>query len=125
MSISERIREVRKESGLNQVDFAEKVGLTMSSVSQMERGVLNPSRQTMDFICEKFNVNRVWLETGEGEMKKPPLDEVAGVISEVLAVGNEDPVYKRTLSFLKIYQQLDDKSKAVIQHLLDELLKDS
>ena len=58
-------------------------------------------------------------------MKKPPLDEVAGVISEVLAVGNEDPVYKRTLSFLKIYQQLDDKSKAVIQHLLDELLKDS
>ena len=71
MSINERIKAVRKKNSLTQTEFAEKLSSTMSSISQIERGVLNPSRQMTDLICREFGINKEWLETGEGEMETP------------------------------------------------------
>lgn len=70
MTINERIKQIRKEANLKQRPFAERTGLSVDGISQIERGVSNPSPTTIELICREFNVNREWLETGEGDMYK-------------------------------------------------------
>ena len=126
MTINKRLREVRLQAAngekMLQEEFASKIGLTMSTVSQMERGVKNPTNQTIELVCKTFDINRTWLETGEGPMKKekPPLDEVAAIVSEILDVGEDDPFYQFVLDLLRSYQKLDMKSRQVIQRLIQE-----
>lgn len=123
MTINERMREVRKHEKLNQTEFANRVGISMSSISQMERGVINPTNQTIEFVCREFNVNRSWLETGEGEMKKPPLDEVAAILADVLDKGFDDPLYNILLGIMKVYQALSEHDRTFLQTYLDETKK--
>ena len=67
-TLNERIKAIRKASGLNQANFGAKIGIGMSAVSLLESGTNNPSDQTLKLICSEFGINRHWLETGEGEM---------------------------------------------------------
>ena len=68
MSMNERIKYIRKSSGLTQAEFGERIGITFSSVSLLEKGKNNPSEQTIREICREFDVNKVWLLYGKGEM---------------------------------------------------------
>lgn len=68
MTIGERIKEVRKSSGLTQADFGKQVKITGASVSMIEKGINNPSDQTITLICSRFHVSEDWLRTGAGEM---------------------------------------------------------
>lgn len=68
MSINERIIEVRKTVGLNQTRFGERINISSSSISKLEKGVNNPSAQTISLICHEFGISRKWLVTGEGTM---------------------------------------------------------
>lgn len=66
--ISSRIIILRKTLNLTQDMFAEKIGINRSTLSCIEtnRSPLTESNKIL--ICNLFNVNRVWLETGEGDM---------------------------------------------------------
>ena len=68
----ERVLSVRKALKLNQTEFGEKIGLGQHAVSHIEKGNNNLSPRNLESICQKYNVNREWLETGAGEMFKPP-----------------------------------------------------
>lgn len=68
MSINERIRLIRKESGLNQAEFSQKLGVSQGGVSWMEKSGNNVSDQSKKMICSIFNVSEEWLETGSGDM---------------------------------------------------------
>lgn len=124
-TIGERVHQVRMQADnggkMTLVNFASLISISNQAVSAIETGRTNPSKATVDLICREFNIDRHWLETGEGEMKKPPLDEVAEILSEVMDEGEDDPFYQWMLSLLKAYQKLDDRSRAVIQRLIDEL----
>ena len=78
MTIHERIKNLRKESGLTQAEFGARIGITFSSVSLLEKGTNNPSEQTIRAICSEFHINRDWLVDGIGEMQvqKPLLPEI-------------------------------------------------
>ena len=71
--MNERIKKIRKDLGLNQKDFGEKIKIVRSSVAKIETGENNPSEQTIDLICRVFNVNEKWLRTGEGSVYKEKL----------------------------------------------------
>lgn len=45
--IGNKIRKYRKEVGLTVVDLAAKIGLSQSALSQIERGLVNPSLDTL------------------------------------------------------------------------------
>lgn len=81
MNSNERIKELRKSLSLNQEDFGERIGLTKSSVSNIEKGLRNVTEQHIRLLVNAFNVNEQWLRTGEGEMFIQPetfsLDEYA------------------------------------------------
>lgn len=65
-----RIKEIRKNLQLTQVEFATRLGLKQNSIAQIEMGLRNPSDQTITSICREFGVNELWLRTGEGDMCK-------------------------------------------------------
>lgn len=67
MTIGSRIKEVRKNFSLSQAKFGSKLGISDAAVSMIENGKNIPSEQTIRVICSEFNVNRFWLETGEGD----------------------------------------------------------
>ena len=50
MKISERLRSLRKLHGLKLREVSKKTGLSLSYVSDLERGRKNPSLET----CQKF-----------------------------------------------------------------------
>lgn len=79
------------------------------------------SDRTIADICREFNVNKEWLQTGNGEIYNLPEDEVAAVVSNLLEEDN--PFYDLIIDILKVYQQLDSKSKDVLQNLVKKLLE--
>jgi len=68
MTILDRIRLVRKEIGLNQGEFAGKIGLTQTSMSMIEAGKAPLTDKNIKLICATFTVDENWLKTGKGEM---------------------------------------------------------
>ena len=67
MSIGSRIKEIRKKANLSQAKLGLKLGISDAAVSMIENGKNIPGEQTIRAICSEFNVNRYWLETGEGD----------------------------------------------------------
>ena len=71
MTISERIKQIRKENKLTQVDFATKLKISGQSISKIEKGENNPSDQTITLICREFGIREEWLRDGKGDMREP------------------------------------------------------
>ena len=68
MTQGERVREIRKSLGLTLEKFGEKLGIQKSAISKIERGDTNLTDANIKLICREFNVDYIWLTTGEGEM---------------------------------------------------------
>ena len=67
-TLIDRIKLIRKEEGLNQTQFAEKLGLQRTIISLCESGKRNFSERTLKDIAAEFHINLEWLRTGEGDM---------------------------------------------------------
>lgn len=66
MDIRERIRLIRKDQGLKQKDFGEKLGVTDAAISRIESGQRGVTDQMKKSICTLFNINLEWLEHESG-----------------------------------------------------------
>lgn len=66
--MNERIIELRKSLNLSQTDFGKQIGISPSSVSDIEHNRVQISNRTIISICSKFNVNEEWLKNGNGNM---------------------------------------------------------
>ena len=63
--MKDRIRKIRKDLNMNQTEFGAELGATQKMVTTYETGAVLPDKSIRLLICEKFNVNPGWLETGE------------------------------------------------------------
>ena len=112
--MNERIKKIRKDLGLNQKDFGEKIKIVRSSVAKIETGENNPSEQTIDLICRVFNVNEKWLRTGEGSVYKEKLS-----IAEYLEnITDEDYLIK---DIIEVYMELDQNSKTALKNIAEKM----
>ncbi|HHX61966.1 MAG TPA: helix-turn-helix transcriptional regulator [Epulopiscium sp.] len=59
--IGYRLKQVRERHNLNQVEFANKLGLTKSTVNRYESNEIIPSIKTLIEIRKTFNVSIDWL----------------------------------------------------------------
>ena len=66
--IGERIKKLRKDLKLSQVDFAEKIGVSSRAVQLWEYGESEPRDNTLMIIENAYNVNSSWLRNGEGSI---------------------------------------------------------
>ncbi|WP_268824722.1 helix-turn-helix domain-containing protein [Anaerovibrio lipolyticus] len=71
MSINRRINLLRKQLGMIQQDFANKIGVQRVTISWMEKEGNTITKQNIKIICDTFNVSETWLLNGEGEMFRP------------------------------------------------------
>lgn len=66
---SSRISMVVEESGLTRTEFGKRINLSQPTISNLMKGIQNPSDRTLIDIADKFNVREDWLRTGEGPMR--------------------------------------------------------
>ena len=59
--ISQRIKELRKEYKLSQIELAEKCMVKQSCVSKWERGATLPDLDLLVLLCEIFSVSADYL----------------------------------------------------------------
>lgn len=122
MTIGERIRSIRKETGLNQTDFGEKVGLRQSSLGQIESGVRNATDRTIILICEKYGVREDWLRNGTGEMF---LETDSTIVSQLSSEYGLDAFEKVLIEgFLKMKPEERAVIKTYVRNLIDTLTTD-
>ncbi|GHU33689.1 hypothetical protein FACS1894172_12710 [Spirochaetia bacterium] len=67
-SVGDRVREIRKEFDLNQIEFATRLGVDNSLISKIEKGVVDIMEDKINLICRTFNVSEIWLRNGIGNM---------------------------------------------------------
>lgn len=61
MEFSERLKELRKQAHLTQVQIAEKLGIGQSSYADWERGKKKPTQENLVKIAQVFNVSIDYL----------------------------------------------------------------
>ena len=57
MEFSERLKKLRKDAGLTQVDVAEKLGISQPAYASWERGVKKPTQDNLVKIAKLFNAS--------------------------------------------------------------------
>ena len=123
MEINERIKAVRKELKMTQLDFAGKLFMTNDAISNIERGLNPPASRTIEQICKTFNVSKEWLETGEGEMFLLPLDEDAELFAALHKYGNGSATIETLKAILRMYDGLsEDEQKALDKSITQAVL---
>jgi DNA-binding XRE family transcriptional regulator len=71
LSVARRIQEVRNWSGLKQKDFAERLGVSRSYMSEVEARKRKPNIEMLVGIANTFDeIRPEWLLTGTGGMLK-------------------------------------------------------
>ena len=75
MEFSERLKDLRKQAGLTQVDVAEKLGISQPAYASWERGVKKPTQEKLVKIAQILNVSVDYL-VGNSEEKADELDNI-------------------------------------------------
>ena len=89
MTLGERIKQLRKENGMTQVDMAQKLGVTKGTVSTWETNSRMPGFDVLERMCDMFQRSLDYL-MGRSNDATPPapsddafaLDQVAEDIKE-------------------------------------------
>jgi len=55
-TFGENLRKIRKEKGLTQQDLANDIGVEISQISRIERGIINTSISTANLIARTLKV---------------------------------------------------------------------
>lgn len=67
-TLGKRVRQVIAASGETMTSFAKKLNISQSMVSKICSDKASPSNRTISDICQKYDIRREWLLSGEGEM---------------------------------------------------------
>lgn len=118
MTQGERVREVRKSLGLTLDKFGEKLGVQKSAISKIERGESNLTDANIKAICREFNVDYIWLTTGEGEMFVETDDDIIEIIDRIMSGENE--LHKKLIKWCATSLDEDDLQR--LQKKIDEFV---
>ena len=119
--MNSRIKDVRKYSKLSQDAFGKRLGITGASVSRLESGDRDPSDQTILSICRAFDVNELWLRTGEGAMlrQRSRYEELSGFFGGLLKA---EPDFRHRL--ISVLSRLDADEWQMLERIARELAED-
>lgn len=106
-----------------QKDVAQKIGVSDAAISKICSGKANPSQQTIKSFCDNYGVDRVWLETGEGEpfRQQSRADQISAAFARAMAGTS---VSANLISSIALaLDKLDDDHAAAIIDILTEIVK--
>ena len=118
--ISERVKELWHDSGLNMTAFATKLTIDRSNLNKKVHGEQKITKRDIDKFCKTLNVSYDWLVNGNGEKY---LTEKESAMLEALqnktAYNNKYVVcaYKKGTTYLKVtlYNGKTARCKVIVQ----------
>lgn len=120
-SISERIDFLIKTKGISKTDFANTLKVTQPYISKIINKGTIPSERLLEDICDKFNVNKEWLEHGTGEMfitlsrNEIITDFMADLLKE------EEPSFRKR--FIEVFAALDPSDWEELEKIAEKIIK--
>lgn len=120
MSISERIKELRRDYlHMNQADFAAPLGLRQSTVGNYESGSRSISDASILAICREYGVSEQWLRDGVGEVFVSG-SVAPSIISDLTQEYDLDDFDQALVSeYLKLDKQTRAAIKSYIRKVID------
>lgn len=113
MEFSERLKELRRQAGLTQVEVAEKLGISQPAYASWERGVKKPTQDNLVKIAQILNVSVDYL-VGNSEEKSDELDNIELLFrmnSKGLTEEEKEIFRKELIEFMEERKKVFDKSK--------------
>lgn len=107
--IGQRVLEVRKDSGLEQIEFGISIGLKQGSLSDLERGKSNLSDSVKKLLCIVYNVNEGWLLTGKGNKYESAFKKFVRGKVEGLTDDIKDKYIRSLEEQVELYKKLFNK----------------
>lgn len=113
-----RLIELRKTLGHTQEEVAKSIKISRSNYGNIETGKVNPTERVISDICDMYNVNKKWLETGEGEMfiEFSENEKVLKIATDII---NEDDKFMKNILFT--FSKLSDEQKEFLINLMKNM----
>lgn len=70
-----KFKSLRKDKGMSQIEVAQKLGLAKSTIAMYESGKRTPDFETIEAICDFFNVNLSELSDSKLAVKYEDLNK--------------------------------------------------
>lgn len=110
---AERVKQLRATLGLSQEAFGQKLGVTKTAISRIEKAERSLTEQMAKAMCREFNVNYPWLIEGLGDMFSDLPETLLDEVAEEYKLDELDTL------LVKRYMQLsEDKRKVIKDYLL-------
>ena len=91
--IGSKIREIRLSSQMTQADLAERIDVSVESISRLERGVTFPSLKTMEKMATALNVPlKMFFEFGEAKAGSKSFETSLSKLVAFLRTLNKDEI---------------------------------
>lgn len=116
--LPKRIKELRKSMNLKQSELADKINVSMYTVSVWERGVRKPEYENLDALCDIFNVNLGYL-LGTTDDPTPQAD----LGDEFLEGSVEDDERGYLQYIFSLMSRLDKDSQQIIAASVNQAYK--
>ena len=115
MEFSERLKNLRKQANLTQVDVAAKLGISQQAYASWERGVKKPTQENLVKISQILKVSIDYLVGNSNEyLKEDELDNVE-ILFRMNSNGlteEEKLIFKKELiEFMKERKKLFHKNR--------------
>lgn len=113
MKFSERLKNLRKQAHLTQVDVAEKLGISQPAYASWERGAKKPTQENLVKIAQVLNVSIDYL-VGNSEEKSDELDNIELLFrmnSKGLTEKEKEIFKKELIEFMEKRKEAFEKNK--------------
>lgn len=117
--MNERFKLIRKNEGLSQGAFGQKLGVSRDVISNIEYGRVDPKPLLINHLCNTFNINKEWLLTGNGDLYSISNEERE--LSEILVKLSEKN--SKLYPLVSDITKLDDDYFELIESLTEKLLE--
>ncbi|MFH1614928.1 MAG: helix-turn-helix domain-containing protein [Planctomycetota bacterium] len=123
-SFGERVRHARKQVKLNQTELAEKIGgTTHATISNIEKGKVNPSIEITAKIAHALNLDLHWLITGQSSPTSQEIHKIlrpfatvhlSGIMRQIQDLEKERqqleslPLTERAIAISRLYEIQDE-----------------
>lgn len=108
ISIGKQIQELRRQSGLNQSQLADKIDVSLTQLQRYENKGVQPPADVLKKLADTFNTSIDFLVYGNTEQKAQQCIKDSELLAQFKAV-----------------EELDNKDKSTIKDIIDAFIKRS